>query len=123
MVRDGKWASDPDKIIIPIGGNILCEEYYGKDATYTEVDGKKIYGTESKSGLITSIIKKPSQRHAVVKIVGTPLKEDTMELQPEDIIMFPDRFGFKNNIEGKDYLFVKYWDVNAIVGNNIESLV
>lgn len=109
--------------IIPIGGNIMCEEYYGKDAEYTEVDGKKIYGEVSKSGLITNIIKKPSQKEAKVKIVGSPLKEDNLEVAPGDIVMFPNKFGFKNNIEGTDYLFIKYWDIHAIVGNETESLV
>jgi co-chaperonin GroES (HSP10) len=115
VVREGK--------IIPIGGNIMCKEYYGKGATFTEVGGVKVFGELSSSGLITSIIKKPSQRHAVVRITGTPLKGDSIEVSPGDVIMFPNKFGFKNNIEGKDYLFVKYWDVHAIVGNEKESLV
>jgi co-chaperonin GroES (HSP10) len=106
--------------IIPIGGNILCEEYYGKDAQYTEVGGKKVFGEVSKSGLITSIIKKPSQKEAIVKIIGTPLQGDEMELRPGDIITFPYKFGMPNNIEGKDCLFVKYWDVHAVIENKIE---
>jgi co-chaperonin GroES (HSP10) len=119
---EGKLLSESIEII-PIGGNIICEEYYGKGATYTEVEGKKIYGEVSKSGLVTGIIKKPSQKHAVIKIVGTPLKGDVMEVSPGDIVAFPDKFAFKNNIEGADYLFIKYWDINAIVGNESESLV
>jgi co-chaperonin GroES (HSP10) len=115
VVRNGE--------IIPIGGNVLCEEYFGKDASAFEVHGKQMFGEMSKSGLITSIVKKPSQRHATVKIVGTPLKGDDMEIAPGDIVMFPNKFGFKNNIEGKDYLFIKYWDVHAIVGNENEFLV
>lgn len=102
--------------IIPIGGNIMCEEYYGENATHTEVDGKKVFGQVSKSGLITSIIKAPSQKEAIVRIVGKPLKEDVMEVEPGQIVTFPNKFGFKNNIEGTDYLFVKYWDIHAIVG-------
>jgi chaperonin GroES len=101
--------------IIPIGGNIICEEYFGKDAKSIEVDGKTIHAETSASGLITGIIKKPSQKHAVVKIVGTPLKGDDMPVEPGDIVVFPDRFGFKNDIEGKEYLFLKYWDIISIL--------
>lgn len=115
VVRDG--------VVIPIGGNILCDEYYGKDATFTEVDGTKVFGEVSKSGLITTIIQKPSSKHGVVRITGTPLKGDDIEVSYGDVVMFPDRFGMKNNIEGKDYLFLKYWDILAIVGNESESLV
>jgi co-chaperonin GroES (HSP10) len=119
VVRDGEVASDPDKIIIPIGGNILLEEYYGKDATEIEVDGKKIFVQMGKS-LVTGIAK-PSTKEGIVRIVGSPLKEDLMEVSCGDIVTFPNKFGFKNNIEGKDYLFVKYWDIQAIVGQ--ENLV
>jgi co-chaperonin GroES (HSP10) len=111
--------------IIPIAGNILCEEYYGKDATHVEVDGHKIHGEVSSSGLITKLIHKPSQKHGVVKITCTPLKgDDSVEVEVGDIILFPDKFGFKNNIEGTDYLVLKYWDIQAVVGNmNTESVV
>jgi chaperonin GroES len=101
--------------IIPIGGNIICEEYYGKDAQSIEVDGKTIHAETSASGLITGIIKKPSQKHAVVKITGTPLKGDEIGVEPGDLVVFPDRFGFKNDIEGKEYLFLKYWDIISIM--------
>lgn len=110
--------------IIPIGGNIICEEYYGKDAESVDVDGRKVFGEVSQSGIITKIIKKASQKHAVVKVVGTPLRGDNMEIALGDVIMFPNKFGFKNNIEGTDYLLLKYWDIQAVVGNvNTESLV
>ena len=101
--------------IIPIGGNIICEEYFGKDTQSIEVDGKTIHAETSASGLITGIVSKPSQKHAVVKIVGTPLKGDDMPVEPGDIVVFPDRFCFKNNIEGKEYLFLKYWDIISIL--------
>jgi co-chaperonin GroES (HSP10) len=108
--------------IIPIGGNILLEEYYGKEAEMIEVNGFKIHVENSKSSaLITNIVKKPSQREGVVRIIGSPLKGDEIEFTTGDIVMFPNKFGFKNNIEGTDYLFVKYWDIQAIVGQ--ENLV
>jgi co-chaperonin GroES (HSP10) len=103
--------------IIPIGGNVVCEEYWGKDASFTEVGGKRVFGEVSKSGLITNIIKKPSQKEAVVKIIGKPLKGDELEIQEGDLITFPNKFGMPNNIEGKDYLFVKYWDIHAVIGS------
>jgi co-chaperonin GroES (HSP10) len=103
--------------IIPIGGNILLEEYYGKDATEIEVDGKKIFVQMGKS-LVTGIAK-PSTKEGIVRIVGSPLKEDLMEVSCGDIVTFPNKFGFKNNIEGTDYLFVKYWDIQAIVGQEV----
>jgi co-chaperonin GroES (HSP10) len=109
----------PHDQIIPIGGNIMLEEYYGEDAESVDVDGKKVFGKVSASGLITGIAK-PSSRHGVVRIVGSPLKGDDVEVEAGDIVMFPDKFGFKNNIEGKDYLFVKYWDIQAIVGKENE---
>jgi co-chaperonin GroES (HSP10) len=109
--------------IIPIGGWILCEEYWGKDAAYTEVEGRKVFGQVSSSGLITSIINKPSQKEAIVRIIGTPLKEDVMEVSVGDIVTFPNKFGFKNNIEGTDYLFLKYWDIQAIVGSEQKNMV
>jgi co-chaperonin GroES (HSP10) len=116
VVRDGIFASDQDKIIIPIGGNIMCEEYFGKDAEMIEVNGFKIHVVNSKSStLITDIVKKASNRHGRVKIVGKPLKGDVMEMKPEDLITFPEKFGFKNNIEGTDYLFLKYWDIHGIL--------
>jgi co-chaperonin GroES (HSP10) len=119
---DPAWM---DGTILPIGGNILCEEYYGKDAQAVDVDGRKVFGEVSKSsGLITKIVDKPFNKYAVVKIVGTPLREDDVEVSPGDIVMFPNKYGFKNNIEGTDYLCLKYWDIQAIVGNiNSESLV
>jgi chaperonin GroES len=101
--------------IIPIGGNIICEEYYGKDAKSIDVDGKTIHAETTASGLITGIVKKPSQKHAVVKIIGKPLKGDEIGVEPGDLVVFPDRFGFKNNIEGKEYLFLKYWDIISIL--------
>lgn len=104
------------KEIIPIGGNVICDEYYGENAKPIEVEGRQIFGEISNSGLITSIIKKASQKEAIVRITGAPLKEDNQELKPGDIVCFPPKFGFKNNIEGKDYLFVKYWDIQAIIG-------
>jgi co-chaperonin GroES (HSP10) len=100
-------------VIIPIGGNILLEEYYGKDATEIEVDGKKIFVEMGKS-LVTGIAK-PSTKEGIVRIVGSPLKEDLMEVSCGDIVTFPHKFGFKNNIEGTDYLFVKYWDIQGIL--------
>jgi co-chaperonin GroES (HSP10) len=106
-----------EKKIIPIGGNILLEEYYGKDATEIEVDGKKIFVQMGKS-LVTGIAK-PSTKEGIVRIVGSPLKEDLMEVSSGDIVTFPNKFGFKNNIEGTDYLFVKYWDIQAIVGQEV----
>lgn len=102
--------------IIPVGGNIMCEEYFGKDAQMIEVNGYKIHVESSKSSsLITNIIKKSSDTQARVKIVGKPLKEDNMELKPGDLITFPNKFGFKNNIEGTDYVFLKYWDIHGIL--------
>lgn len=103
------------KQIIPIGGNILCEEYFGKDAEMIEVNGFKIHVNSSGSGLVTNIVKKASDTQARVKIVGKPLKEDNMEVAPGDLITFPSKFGFKNNIEGIDYLFLKYWDIHGIL--------
>jgi co-chaperonin GroES (HSP10) len=108
--------------IIPIGGNILCEEYFGPTAKPMEIDGKTVYAETSRSGLVTGIAK-ASNNHAVVKIVGKPLKEDDQELEPGDVVMFPTKFGFKNNIEGIDYVFLKYWDLHAIVGKSSEVLV
>jgi co-chaperonin GroES (HSP10) len=116
---DFKVNTPATKEIIPIGGNILLEEYYGKDATEIEVDGKKIFVQMGKS-LVTGIAK-PSTKEGIVRIVGSPLKEDLMEVSCGDIVTFPNKFGFKNNIEGTDYLFVKYWDIQAIVGQ--ENLV
>jgi co-chaperonin GroES (HSP10) len=107
---------ESERVIIPIGGNIMCEEYYGKDAEMIEVNGFKIHVVNSKSStLITDIVKKASNSHGRVKIVGEPLKGDVMEMKPEDLITFPEKFGFKNNIEGTDYLFLKYWDVHGIL--------
>jgi co-chaperonin GroES (HSP10) len=107
-------------VIIPIGGNILLEEYYGKDAEMIEVNGFKIHVENSKSStLITNIVQKPSRREGIVRIIGTPLKGDEIEFSTGDIVMFPNKFGFKNNIEGTDYLFVKYWDIQAIVGQEV----
>ncbi len=105
-----------EKEVIPIGGHIMCEEYWGKNATQTDIGGQKVFGEVSSSGLITSIIQKPSQKEAIVRIVGSPLKGDLMEVEPGDIVAFPNKFGFKNNIEGADYLFIRYWDIQAIVG-------
>jgi co-chaperonin GroES (HSP10) len=115
VVRDCK--------IIPIAGWVMCDEYYGKDATTVEVDGKKIVGEVSKSGLITSIVKKPSQRYGVIKIIGTPLKGDKINVTEDEIVLFPDKFGFVNNIEGREYMFIRYWDIIAVLGNKTESLV
>ena len=42
-----------------------------------------------------------------------------MEVSAGDLITFPNKFGFVNNIEGKDYLFLKYWDVHAVINENI----
>lgn len=104
-----------EAVTIPIGGWILCEEYYGENTESIEVEGRKVYGEVSKSGLITSIIKKPSQKQAIVKIVGKPLKEDNMELESGDLVVFANKIGFKNNIEGVDYVFLRYWDVMAVI--------
>lgn len=113
---DFKIEQSGGKTIIPIGGNILCEEYYGKDAEMIEVNGFKIHVNSSKSSpIITDIVRKPSDKMARVKIVGSPLKEDEMELMPGDLIAFPEKFGFPNNIEGTDYLFLKYWDLHGVL--------
>jgi co-chaperonin GroES (HSP10) len=111
-----------EKEIIPIAGNIMCEEYFGRDVSLTKVGGDKFYGEKRKSGLI-GVIAKPPERYGIVRIIGAPLKGDKIEVQPGDIVMFPDKFGFKNNIEGKEYLFIRYWDVHAIVGNEKESVI
>lgn len=107
-VREGK--------IIPIGGNIMCEEYYGADAEPIEVEGRKMYGIVSKSGFISEILHKPLEQYATVKIIGTPLKEDSdTGLKEGNVVVFKKKMSFKNNIEGKDYLFLKYWDIQAVI--------
>lgn len=105
------------KKIIPIGGNILCEEYLGEGVELVEFDGRKIYAEVNKLGMITKVIKKPLENRAVVRITGAPLKGDDMEFKDGDVIVFPNKYGFKNNIEGKDYLFLKYWDVLVATKN------
>jgi co-chaperonin GroES (HSP10) len=112
-----------DKKIIPIAGNVLLDEYFGQDVIKDTINGHDVYLRKGNLGIITSYSVAPLKGFGIVRHVGAPLKDETVSVKQGDIIMYPQNFAFKNTIEDKEYLCVKYYDMTAIVGKENDYCV
>lgn len=102
--------------ITPIGGHVLLTEYLGQGVEKETIGNNTIFVKKSKSGIITEANIKPVKGAGIVRYISKPLKEDQTLISDGDIVLYPKQYGFKNTIEDKEYICVKYFDIHAIVG-------
>lgn len=103
-----------DNDILPVGGWSLCSEIVLEEDEFKtiEVDGRKINGIMSSSGLVTSLYKTPSVKYAKLEYIGKPLKNfDELGVSSGDKIVIAKNSNFKNKIEGIDYFTVRQSDI------------
>jgi co-chaperonin GroES (HSP10) len=105
-----------DKKIIPIGGYVLSEPYYGEGVHVANMpDGTTI--RVKKIGSFELPVYDPLPNQAVVKHVGTPLKGFDSELSVGDIILIQDKRTHKNTIEGVEYYTTREIEIEAVLGH------
>jgi co-chaperonin GroES (HSP10) len=102
--------------ITPIGGHVLLTEYLGQGIEKETIGNNNIYVKKSKSGLIMAANIQPVKGAGIVRFISKPLIGDTINISDGDIVLYPKAYGFKNTIEDKEYICVKYFDIHAIVG-------
>lgn len=97
-----------DNAIIPIGSWTLCEKLVEETFNEVEVNGIKIQATLSQSGLVTSVIKKPSVKYAKLAHIGkTLVGVDALDVTQNDVVILEKNSNFVNTIEGKEYYTVQ----------------
>jgi len=106
VVRDGE--------ILPVGGHMLVEPYFGKDVTQEGFKQTRIK-VKSHNGIITELVTKPKDIFGIVKKISAPLKNDEIGCKVGDMILFKDYAAFIQNIEGREYYAMYYWDALAIM--------
>jgi len=103
-----------DDRILPVGGWTLCSEVVLEEDEFEtiEVNGKKINGIMSQSGLVTSVYKKPSTKYATLEYIGKPIKDfGDLGINSGDRVVLANNSNFKNKIEGFDYFTVRQSDI------------
>jgi len=103
-----------DDRILPVGGWTLCRELVLEEDEFEtiEVNGKKINGIMSQSGLVTSVYKTPSTRYATLEYIGKPIKDfGELGINSGDRVLLANNSNFKNKIEGFDYFTVRQSDI------------
>lgn len=102
------FASVRDERIIPIGSWTLCKPIIEEEFEKVDVGGVKIEAVVSKSGLVTSVVKKPSVRHCIVSYIGTPLVEEgELGIGNGSKVVLDVNSNFVNKVEGEDFYTVK----------------
>lgn len=105
-----------NKEIIPIGGHVLSEPYYGEGVHVANMpDGSTI--RVKKIGSFELPVYEPLPNQAVVKHTGTPLKGFNNEVSMGDIILIASKRNFRNTIEGKEYYTTREIEIEAILGH------
>ena len=103
-----------DNSILPVGSWTLCSQIVLEEDEFEtiEVEGRKINGIMSQSGLVTSLYKKPSVKYATLEYIGKPLKNfDELGVSSGDKVVLAKNSNFKNKIEGIDYYTVRQSDI------------
>jgi co-chaperonin GroES (HSP10) len=103
-----------DNRILPVGGWTLCSQVVLEEEEFQtiEVDGRKINGTLSQSGLVTSVHKTPSTKYATLEYIGKPIKNfGELGINSGDRVLLANNSNFKNKIEGFDYFTVRQSDI------------
>jgi len=102
------FCSVRDSIIHPVGSWTLLEKYVEETYDTVEVGNQRVEAIVSKSGLVTGLFKKPSQKYAVVRHIGKPLEGVMpLDITKGDKVVLEKNSNFENEIEGKKYYTVK----------------
>lgn len=102
------FCSVRDSVIQPVGGWTLLEKYVEEKYDTVEVEGKRMEAVVSKSGLVTGLFKKPSQKYATVCYIGKPTGDSIpLDITKGDKVILEKNSNFENEIEGKKYYTVK----------------
>lgn len=102
------FCSVRDSVIQPIGSWTLLEKYIEETYDTVEVSGKRVEAIVAKSGLVTGLYKKPSQKYAIVRHIGKPLGDSNpLNITKGDKVLLEKNSNFENEIEGKKYYTVK----------------
>jgi co-chaperonin GroES (HSP10) len=111
-----------DGVITMLNGYIFVSEVWDDDAEDVAVGGFNIKA-RLKGALVTETVVKPKFGIGKLEHIGEPLGSDARSVSPGEIIMYvpsaknwdtEKRYGFTNNIEGRDYYVMSQWDVFAI---------
>ena len=105
-----------DNDIIPIGGWAFCEKIIEEEDEFKEVEvgGVKISAVTNSSGLVTSVTKKDSNKYAILRYIGKPLKNvDSLNLNLGEKVLIEKNTNFENLIEGKTYYTIRQGDILA----------
>jgi co-chaperonin GroES (HSP10) len=103
-----------DDRILPVGGWTLCSQVVLEEEEFQtiEVNGRKISGTLSQSGLVTSVHKTPSTKYATLEYIGKPVEDfGELGINSGDRVLLANNSNFKNKIEGFDYFTVRQSDI------------
>lgn len=103
-----------DSDIIPIGGWTLCEKIIEEEDEFEEVEvgGIKISAIKNSSGLVTSVTKRDSNKYAIVRHIGKPLKNaDSLGVNSGEKVLIEKNTNFENVIEGKTYYTIRQGDI------------
>lgn len=106
-VRDGK--------ILPIGGYVFLEPYYGEGIVEENIDGHKVYGKRTASGLFLPVGKPEQKGIGRVKYIGTSLVGEENQLEIGDLVMYPIEYAIKNTIEGVEYYTMRQHEILAVI--------
>lgn len=113
--------------IIPIGGNLLLKPYYGHNvekrapishSLYIDSFGGKTapsneerFFSRSEKGILRPV--KPMEGFGEIMHAGKTLKGDPEEYFVGDIVKYTVKSGLTINVEGLDYIGIRYWDIIA----------
>jgi co-chaperonin GroES (HSP10) len=102
------FCSIRDNNIHPIGGWTFLEKYIEETYDTVQVGNQRVEAVVSKSGLVTGLFKKPSQKYATVVHIGKPpIGVNPLGISKGDKVILEKNSNFENEIEGKKYYTVK----------------
>ena len=110
--------------IIPIGGHVLIEPYFGDDIEELQIDSSQFKGIttalpafikakKGKFGIITDIHDKPVLYTGIVRYICKYAPGYNIDFKAGDKILYARHSDFDNVIEGKEYYVMKVWDITA----------
>ncbi len=103
VVRDGE--------IIPCSGNCLVESLFEEEADL----GTGTTGIVTKSGLIAKVGSEAKLLEGIVRYTCEPLRGEEIDFFPGDKVIFKKHSRWRIIVEGKEYLCIKYWDIEAVI--------
>ncbi len=100
--------SEPFSTIIPLAGHVLVEPLW-EEGVEDLGNGKR--GKITKSGIVSELHDKPEPLRGRVAFVGSPMKEESTDIEQGDKVIYLPHADFEVEIEGKTYYAMRYWEI------------